>query len=68
MNDKKKELYNAILDKQTHYYNAKEAFGEEYFLTRNYFREMVGLQEAFKIVFGISHIDFFIDNVEELTV
>lgn len=66
MEDKKKELYNAITEKFNQFVKANETFGKNHHLTKMYFREMVGLQEAFKIVFGISHIDYFVDNLVEV--
>ena len=67
MKDKMQKLYEAIADKYDQYAEAKKVFGENHYLTVIYFREMIGLKEAFKIVFGISDVDYFIGNIEEVT-
>lgn len=67
MEDKKQALYNAIADKYNRYVEAKKVFGEDHHLTVKYFREMVGLKEAFVIVFGMTDTDYFIDNHKEAT-
>ena len=64
MEDKKQALLNAITDKYNRYAQVKEVFGKDHFLSVMYFREMIGLQEAFEIVFGISYIDYFIEITE----
>jgi hypothetical protein len=61
------KLYEAIADKYDKYAEAKKIFGEDHHLTVMYFREMVGLKEAFEIVFGISYVDYFIGNTAEET-
>lgn len=66
MDDKKQALINAIEDKYNKFTQVKATFGPDHFLTTMYFREMVGLKEAFEIVFGVSYIDFFIGNMEEV--
>ena len=67
MKDKMQKLYEAIADKYDLYVNAKETLGEDHHLTVMYFREMVGLKKAFEIVFGISDVDYFIGNMEEVS-
>ncbi len=65
MENKMQKLYEAIADKYDRYVDAKDTLGKDHRLTQNYFREMVGLQEAFEIVFGIDHIDYFIGNYDK---
>lgn len=65
MESKIKELYDAIQCQQALCNKYVELFGQDDHLTRSAFNVLTGMDEAFKIVAGMTPTDYFIANLNK---
>lgn len=64
MESKIKELYEAIQEKQDVFVKQVDLFGGDDPTTQNTYRELVGMEKAFKIVAGMSSTQYFINTAK----
>lgn len=64
MESRIKKLFETIQEEQERLNQLKVLFGADDSMTRNTFRELVGMEKAFEIITGKSVTQYLIDNMD----
>lgn len=63
LEEKIEVLFNTIKDRQKQWCKYRDLFGEDYFLTKEIFNSLYGLEEAFQILSGRSYTSVVIERL-----